>query len=346
MSYILAVDDTPDNLLLIKLALESEGHEIVLANDALTALAYIEQSPPKLILLDVMMPKMDGYEVTRRIRQNQSLPFIPILLITAHEETSAVKGLDLGADEFIRKPINLDELQARVRSLLRLKETIDQRENFVSCLTHDLRTPLVAIERVLMLMGKGSFGAVTPKMQEVIASIVSSNQNLLCMLNNLLDIHSYEVGQRSLSLIDFDLQELIGEIVRELTPLAESKKLNLQFNWHANTTTIKGDRLELRRLLTNLISNGIKFTEQGGVEIETIFHGEEIAIAVRDTGIGITPEDQALIFDRFRQGNHKRSGHGLGLYLCQQIVQAHQGRLQVQSELGRGTCFTVGLPNK
>ena len=137
---ILAVDDTPDNLILVQTILESEGYEIDLAADGFTALVKIEQSPPDLILLDVMMPGMDGYEVTRRTRNNPNpnISYIPILLITAFHESSVVAGLDAGADDFIRKPFDTDELLARVRSLLRLKHSLDeqkkmarQREDFV-----------------------------------------------------------------------------------------------------------------------------------------------------------------------------------------------------------------------
>jgi DNA-binding response OmpR family regulator len=158
------VDDSPDNVLLIQTILEEEGYEILTAENGSSALALIQKSPPDLLLLDVMMPGMDGYEVTRRIRENTKLPFIPILLITAYDQSSLVQGLDMGADDFIRKPVELDELLARVRSLLRLKHSIDDRdqmarlrEDFVSRLTHDLRTPLVALwEKSRLLARKRS----------------------------------------------------------------------------------------------------------------------------------------------------------------------------------------------
>lgn len=121
---ILVVDDAPDNILLIETLLETEGYEVSSTTNARTALSMIEKSPPDLLLLDVMMPGMDGYEVTRQIRTNNKLTFFPILLITAYDEASVVKGLDLGADDFIRKPVELDELMARVRSLLRLKQRL------------------------------------------------------------------------------------------------------------------------------------------------------------------------------------------------------------------------------
>jgi signal transduction histidine kinase len=340
-SYILAVDDIPDNLFLIQLALEQEGHKVVLVDNGRAALQQIKQSPPSLILLDVMMPEMDGYEVTRRIREDRHLPFIPILLITAHEESSLIQGLDAGADEFLRKPVQIDELQARVRSMLRLKQTMEQRENFVSCLTHDLRTPLVAANRMLTLMQQKAFGDISSEMEEAIANIISSNNNLLQMLNTLLEAHHYEVGQKILSFIPFDLQQLIQEVITEVKPLAIEKGIELKQVFSAEVTTIKGDRLEIRRVLTNLIGNAIKFTDTGYVKVILSQNQEQVFLKIEDTGIGISPQERQNIFERYHQGNHRRSGKGLGLYLCQQIVSAHQGKISVQSELGKGTTFTV-----
>jgi two-component system, sensor histidine kinase and response regulator len=366
--YILAVDDTPDNLFLIQLALEQEGHRVQLAHDGNTALEQIKKSPPDLILLDVMMPGLSGYEVTQRIREDLSLPFIPIILITAFDQMSMVKGLDVGGDDFIRKPVKVDELQAKVRALLRLKHTIDQRENFVSCLTHDLRTPLVATDRMLSLVQQGVFGDVSEETKDAINTVINSNQNLLLMLNNLLEVHCYEVGQKILSFVSFNLSELIEEVKAELMPLAKEKSLELRSHCCPNIQEIEGDRLELRRVFTNLISNAIKFTDSGLIEVRlnSMVRSRSgggasstknknqvdtqtvpwIAIEVEDTGIGIAAENTTTIFERFRKGNHKRSGHGLGLHLCNQIIQAHQGTISVKSQLHKGTIFTLCLPEK
>ncbi len=345
-NYILAVDDIPDNLLLIQLSLEQEGHQVVVANDGKTALKQIKKALPSLILLDVMMPGMDGYEVTRRIREDRNIPFIPILLVTAREESSLVAGLDAGADEFVRKPFQIDELQARVRSMLRLKETIDQRENFVSCLTHDLRTPLVAANRMLDLIQQQAFGDVNNEQQEAIASILSSNQNMLQMLNTLLETHQYELGQKTLSFIPVNLQQLMVEVVSELQPLAIEKGIELKQNTASQVPEIKGDRLELRRVFTNLIGNAIKFTDKGGVKVSLDHNESQVLVAVEDTGIGISPQDREAVFQRYHQGNHRRSGKGLGLYLCQQIINAHQGQITVTSEVGKGTTFSFWFPKR
>lgn len=356
--HILVVDDSPDNVFLIQTILEEEGYKISTAEDGPSALADIEQSPPSLILLDVMMPGMDGFEVTKRIRQDTKLAFIPILLITAHDSPSVAQGLDIGADDFIRKPVEVDELLARVRSLLRLKHSVDerdqiarQREDFVSRLTHDLRTPLVAADRMLLLLQQGVLGELSPNMQEAIVTMARSNQNLLQMVNTLLEVYRFEAGRKNIVFSPVELQDLLEEIVKELTTLAEEKKLSLQLDigdQSANTKVI-GDRLELHRLFTNLIGNAIKFTDTGAVTIHLnpdspTSTDDYVTITVEDTGAGIPIEEQATLFERFRQGSHKRSGSGLGLYLSRRIVEAHQGTIKVDSESGKGSTFIVRLP--
>jgi signal transduction histidine kinase len=370
---ILVVDDSPDNVFLIKTILEEEGYTVSTAENGASALAQLEASACDLILLDLMMPGMDGYEVTKRIRGNAEMQqYIPILLITAHDAPNVAKGLDLGADDFIRKPVTVDELLARVRSLLRLKHSIDerdeiarQREDFVSRLTHDLRTPLVAADRVLMLFQQGALGVLSPQIQEVITIMARSNTNLLAMVNTLLEVYRFEAGRKTLAFQPVNLRQLLDEVVGELMPLAQAKSLSMNLIVAEETTIsdIMGDRLELHRLFTNLIGNAIKFTDSGSVNIRLSYSIENgksaqshtlenstashyIIIEIEDTGSGIPAEEQATLFERFRQGSHKSSGSGLGLYLSRRIVEAHQGTIQVKSEFGKGSIFTVMLPIK
>ena len=356
---ILVVDDIYDNLLLLATILQEEDYEIQLLEDSKTALSIVEDFRPDLILLDVMMPGLDGYEFTHRVRQNKTLPYIPILLITAHVQSSVVEGLDAGADDFIRKPFDPDELQARVRSLLRLKHSIDERdhmaslrEDFVSRFTHDLRTPLVAANRVLKLMREGMFCSVTPELIEIVNTMMGSNTDLLAMVNTLLEIYRHEAGSKQLNVSQFNIQELVSEVTQQLKPLAEEKGLELKFNLAENITEkkdiksniITGDRVELRRVLTNIIGNAIKFTAKGGIDVDLNIAENNVLIAIQDTGPGISQQDQAMLFERFRPGKHQGSGSGLGLYLSRYIIEAHQGSIEVKSEVGRGSTFTISLP--
>ena len=355
---ILVVDDSPDNVFLIKTILEEEGYEVSTAENGHKALTRIVESTFDLILLDLMMPGMDGYEVTKHIRGNTELSFIPILLITAHDSPNVAQGLDLGADDFIRKPVTVDELLARVRSLLRLKHSIDerdeiarQREDFVSRLTHDLRTPLVAEERMMILFLEGALGELSASMQEALTIMARSNSNLLAMVNTLLEVYRFEAGRKTLAFQPVDIHQLTQEVASELTPLAQQKGLVIKtdVNEAAIATKVMGDRLELHRLFTNLVGNAIKFTDNGFITIHLDADTSDcgaITLKIIDTGQGISLEQQATLFERFRPGSHKRSGSGLGLYLSRRIVEAHQGTIKVNSELGKGSVFTVTLPMK
>ena len=360
---ILSVDDTKDNLILVEAILEYEGYDIDSVANGEAALKNVVEFPPDLIILDVMMPGINGYEVTRRIRNNPEINYIPILLLTAFDESSVVEGLDAGADDFIRKPFDTEELLARVRSLLRLKHSIDeqrkmtlQREDFVSRLTHDLRTPLVAADRMLNFFLQEVFCAISPEMKQAINMMIRSNQNLLEMVNTLLEVYRFEAGKKSLNYESCDLTQIATEVVGELSPLAVEKNLILKLDTHELNQTgnnggiVNGDRLELRRVFNNLIANAIKFTDTGSIEVR-IFqtlsptnHPSQIIIEVQDTGYGIAAEDQGTIFERFRQGRNKRSGSGLGLHLSQCIVEAHGGKIELSSQLGKGSTFRIRLP--
>ena len=372
---VLAVDDVPDNLFIIESILGvEENYRIDCVSDGQSALEYLSQRQPDLILLDIMMPDMDGYEVTKLIRQNKSLPYIPILLVTAHDQSSLSAGLDSGADDFIRKPFDIDELMARVRSLLRLKHSLDeqaamirQRDDFVARLTHDLRTPLVAANRMLHLSRQGVFGDPPEEMNEAIGSVITNNESLLQMTNTLLQIYRHEAGQKKLVRTPLSMYMLSEGIVRELKPLADEKNVSMAVEiveteteetedpTDSNRYKVEGDHIELKRLLTNLLGNAIKFTDSGSITVTLSTQAatgspsgktssDIVNVAITDTGPGIEPEAQEKIFEWFYQGDHMRAGSGLGLHLSKRIAELHGGNLTLTSEVGKGSTFTLSLP--
>jgi signal transduction histidine kinase len=359
------VDDAPDNVFLIQTILEEEGYETLTANNGHVALKLVHDRCPGLVLLDVMMPEMDGYKVTQLIRQDAQLPYIPILLITAHDRPKVAEALDKGADDFIRKPVGYDELLARVRSLLRLKHSVDerdqiarQRQDFVSCLAHDLRTPLVAANRMLTLLQQEAFGPLPVDAADALSIMQRSNQNLLVMVNNLLEIYRHASGKKTLLLAPLDVVTLISEVVDELKPLAELKGLEIFLHLGDQSLQIVADALELRRVVVNLLDNAIKFTEQGSVKVtlcvgqleedsdtSKTFKGLDwVEIQISDTGPGIPDPDHHHLFDRFAQGQHRQGGSGLGLHLSHQIIALHGGRLTFSPIPSGGSQFTIRLP--
>ena len=355
---ILLVNALPNILRPMRSMLRKRGYQVDIAHSGMDALVQLEQYPPDLLLLDTDTADIDGYEVTRQIRRNPELPFFPIILIADHNHSNVVKGLALGANDVIRPTVKKRELFARILAMLRLKHSIDeqirvnqQHEEFIASLTHDLRTPLIAADHVLHLLRRGAFGNTLPKMRDSLEQVVQSNQTLLEMIDTLLEIYQYEAECKDLYFHNIDLWELSRDVTRELIPLAVNKNLILNLSLVDTTDQtslqIKCDRLELRRLLTNLLGNAIRYTDTGSVELRLQRltcdspKSDHIVLEVEDTGIGIAPEEQEFLFERFRQGNHQRRGNGLGLYLSRQILEAHQGSIEVESEVGKGTLFRV-----
>ncbi len=225
-----------------------------------------------------------------------------------------------------------------------------QREDFIATLVHDLKTPLIGADRTLECMVNGALGEVDNNQAEVLNMLRRSNQSLLTMVQNLIEVHRYELDKPNLTCENIDCFELVSECVREMSAAAEHKGVCISSSLPFGLGTVYADRLAIRRVFLNLVDNAIKFTGNGG--IIKVF-GEEndgyVTIHVRDTGIGISEQDQKHIFKRFWQserGKRTAVGTGLGLYLCHQIVAAHGGQIRVESKENDGTTFSVKLPCK
>jgi two-component system, sensor histidine kinase and response regulator len=283
------------------------------------------------------------------------------ILLIAQQQPSSLASLEalLRSQGYeVAIATNSDEALCQIERVAPwLKQWFEQRHGYsqlletaIADILHDVRMPLTAANQLLEEIKASALGEMSAEVRAALAQIATSNQALLHLIEMRLSIHQYEVGGMELSFFPVDLVELSASVIETLKPLAMRKGLDLRLIEGAEgLPEVRGDRLELQRLFTNLIDNAIRFTDVGFVEVcvnSNIDTDERsgIAISISDTGIGIAEDEQATLFERFRQGQPRRSGHGLGLYLCRQIVEAHQGQIEVQSTLGQGSCFIVYLP--
>jgi two-component system sensor histidine kinase/response regulator len=375
---ILVVDDDEVDRLAVRRALKSAGLSVNLleATDYATAIATLKQVDPDCVFLDYRLPDRDGLTLVQDLRQRGIK--IPLIVLTGQgDEQIAVDVMKAGATDYLSKSkVSADTLSYILRNAMRLYEAeraielanqkrerlSREREDFVYRLTHDLRTPLIAADRMLTLFQQEAFGPTSPDMDEAVATMIQSNQNLLQMVNTILEVYRHDAGHKNLNFAPCDLVQVIREVAQELTLLAEARGLTLQVDLDTDhgpkrVTTVMGDRMELRRLVSHLVNNAIKFTRKGtinirliGAPIKSVSEADSsntwVTIEVEDTGCGIPAEDQNKLFERFRQGegDNRRAGSGLGLYLVRRIVEGHQGTIQVQSEVGKGSVFTIQLP--
>lgn len=367
---ILIIDDDKVDRMAVCRALRTAkvNFEVYEAEDYQSAIALLQERSFDCIFVDYALPDKDGLAIVQELR-SKGLK-IPLIILTGQgDEQIAVEAMKAGASDYLSKfklfPAQLVKTlhnslrihQAEKEAAIANEQKIAlarQKDDFVSRMTHDLRTPLVAANRMLTLFQDGVYGTVSQDMEEVIQVIIRSNQNLLEMVNNLLEVYCHEAGEKKLNLITVDLKEIIERVVRELTPLAEEKGISLLLDYGkpANLiqdalTTVQGDRLELQRVFTNLVGNAIKFTDTGFITVRLTvvdLSNPVVMIEVEDTGVGISSSDLIKLFERFYQGNHRRSTSGLGLYLSRQIVEAHGGKIEVESEVNKGSIFRVYFP--
>jgi signal transduction histidine kinase len=233
---------------------------------------------------------------------------------------------------------------------LRLLEVSRLKSQFLATMSHELRTPLNAIIGFSQMLLRPNKGTLTTQQRDMVERILKNGKNLLTLLTDILDFSKVEAGRLDLKPEPFDLSELVHSTVEELRCLAEQKRLNLQVSMHLLDPLVVNDPNRLRQILINLLSNAIEFTETGSVEVEVKGDQERLAIAVRDTGVGIASEDLEQIFEPFRQldqsSTRKHPGTGLGLAITDSLVRMMQGQISVESQVGEGSIFQVQFPRK
>ncbi len=362
---ILAVDDAPDNLVLLDRLLRRQGFDVAKALSGKECLAKSASEHPDLIILDVAMPEMNGFETLKHLRGNEITKDIPVIILTANSKDakSIEEGFSLGADEYLTKPIDQDELIARVRSILRVvkaEHEIEQlKADFQSMLVHDLRSPLSVIIGVLELGAAGEFDENPAEMKEFLNSALDTSQKMLGLINDILDVAKLEAGKLQLNKQPNDVNVIVAGAVARLKVIAREKGITLKIEQDQDLPICECDGGKIDQVVTNLVGNALKFTPKDGqvtVRTSTKTYGEEapglkgqyIALEVADTGVGISQDEVPLIFDRYRQAKSAKGsaqkGTGLGLTIVKRVTEAHGGRVFVESALGKGTKFTVVIP--
>lgn len=366
---VLVVDDTPANLRVLAEMLSSCGLRVRLAPNGRLALQSAQKHPPDLILLDIMMPEMDGYEVCRRFGEHERLKAIPVIFLSALSEAAdKVQAFAAGGVDYITKPFQFEEVHARVETHLRLRraqmqleeqnralqESNDQirrlealRDDLVHMVVHDLRSPLSATHMTLELLLRTEMGRLSERATDRIQRALSSTEATLAMVSSLLDISRMEAGEMPLDLQPCDLVALAAKALDSVEPLRGERRLLPDAA--QRSVILSCDRNVILRVFQNLLTNAIKFTPDGGT-IRTCIHvcAEEVRITVADDGPGIPPQFHERIFEKFGQveARTQRQLHstGLGLAFCKLAVESHGGRIGLESEVGRGSVFWFTLP--
>jgi len=359
---ILVVDDTPANLQSLAAVLKDQGYAISVATNGRQALEVVPKVRPALILLDVMMPEMDGFEACQRLKASPEWRDIPIIFLTAKTEAAdIIKGFELGAVDYVAKPFNTHELLARVGTHLalcrqrrelqenyrRLSELERLRDNLVHMVVHDLRSPLLGLSGCLQMLQADLAGKLEAEQAEDLESALAAAVKLGGMVASLLDVSRLESGQMPLNKQPCDLHAVMTEAVASLGGLTKDRHVVVVPS--GTPLTVGCDPEIVGRVVANLIGNALKFTPANGeIKVAACLTADGAKVSVQDTGPGIPEAYRERIFEKFGQvdgrAEGKRNSTGLGLTFCKLAVEAHGGRIGVDSEEGRGSVFWFTLP--
>ncbi len=363
---ILIVDDVMSNVLLLKVLLTNEKFAIATASNGRQALEQVEKENPDLVLLDVMMPDMSGFEVAQHLKSNPNTADIPIIFLTALNSTAdIVKGFQVGANDFISKPFNKEELIIRVthqislvaakRLILskteELQRTIAGRDKLYSVIAHDLRSPMGSIKMVLnMLILNLPSEKIGAEMYELLTMANQTTEDVFSLLDNLLKWTKSQIGKLNVVYQDVDLVEVTDGVIKIFSMVASLKKIRIH-EMKPEKMMVNADIDMLKTVVRNLLSNAIKFSKENS---EVLVKMEEVdgmaVVSVQDYGCGISEEGQKKLlhtdthFSTF--GTNNEEGSGLGLLLCKDFVVKNGGKLWFTSKEGEGSIFSFSIPVK
>ena len=361
---LLVVDDVQTNVLLLNALLGKEGYGILVANNGQEALEVIRNENPDLILLDVMMPGMDGFEVAERLKSEEFRCEIPIIFLTALDDTqSIVNGFKLGVGDFISKPFRKEELMVRIKHQLslvaarriieekneELRKTIAGRDKMYSVIAHDLRSPMASMKMLLnTIMMSVEKDNIDPDIFDMLEMSNKTSEEVFSLLDNLLKWTKSQLGKLTVIPQKLDISGLADGVVEVMNSVAEVKHIKLIRTDH-ESFFVYVDIEMIKSILRNLISNAVKFSNPDS-EIKVGIKAEDgkVIVSVTDSGKGIKKEDQhKLLKDSTHfttYGTNSEEGSGLGLLLCRDFARKNGGELWFESEENLGSVFSFSLP--
>jgi two-component system, sensor histidine kinase and response regulator len=357
---VLVVDDTIANLRLLSDLLGNQGYEVRAVTNGRQALQAVEQDPPDLILLDIAMPEMDGYEVCRRLRAKDRSKDVPVIFLTASTDTAdKVLAFDTGGVDYVTKPFQFEEVLARVKTHLalrrarvalvesyqRLRALEELRDDLVHMIVHDMRSPLMAILIHLNLL-QGPVAALSKDRQDDLRAAVEAVEELSRMVSDLLDVSRLEEGKMPLERAAWDLARMAEEVRASFGALDRQRQIDVE---SAGTVEVTCDGAIIRRIMENLVSNAIKHTPPSSwVGISIKGRDGRVRVEVHDEGHGVPSEARVKIFEKFVtiKNRDERTYHstGLGLTFCKLAIEAHDGTIGVDARAPTGSTFWFELP--
>lgn len=367
---ILVVDDNPDNLGILFEFLNDEGFTVFLEQNSEHVLAHAESQMPELVLLDILMPKVDGFEVCRRLKANPATKEIPVIFMTAlADSTNKVRGFQVGAVDYITKPFQQEEVLARVNTHLtirrlqqqleaknaqlevqvkQLQELNASKDKFISIISHDLQSPFSSLRGLIQFTAENIAGYNKNELENIMDLLGNSTENLYALIDNLLTWSRIQRGVLEHCPQQIDLHDVVQQNISLFTQNAEEKQISFH-NLVTEHLVVYADYNMVSAVLRNLISNAIKFTNIGGrIEFSAQPKEAVVEIAVSDNGIGIGNEHLAKLFridSRYKRlGTAREKGTGLGLILCKEFVEKNGGKIWIESEPGQGTTVKFTLP--
>ncbi len=349
---LLIVDDQSENFKVIEVLLSRESYELHYISSAQGALEYLQLHEPDVILMDIMMPEMDGFTLATRIKSHSEWQHIPVIAITALSGSDDLERcLAAGADDFISKPVDGVELRARIRAMLRIRRQyerlhylVDLQDDLAHMMVHDLRSPLTSIAMSTAVLDRVVEGPL-PKKQ--VKRILASINRLQCMIDSVLMLGKLKSDHMALRLQDLNVAEMLHEALEDFQLFAKQRTIELKTVLPAQAPPVLADHLLIRRVVDNLLSNAIKFSNPNSqITVRVSYpRDERLRIEVIDQGPGVSPDLQERLFEKFEVDNLVTGVKqtGLGLAFCKMAIEAHSGNIYVQPNEPKGSIFNIEI---